>query len=157
MPNRILKNHWCQLLTGNLSVALVAFGIPVAVVFTITGTLATVTAEAIILAIAHLSLVGLQISRGGTWIPEKWMAVGYVFLLLIDVWRTVDWFSRGFSAQGLCALVMAVVASFVTVFIVQNQWRKWREPKNVVAMVRRSISNDNAALDHPEDPTTMVF
>lgn len=156
MVNRILKNHWCRLLAGNLSVGLLVVGIPVVVLFTVSQTLTTLTAGLIILAIVHLSLVGLQVSKGGTWIPEKWLAAGYLFLPVIDVSRTVHCFSNGFWLHGFWAFVMALTASFLTVFIAKNQWRKWREPKTEV-VVANSAPNHQADNFPADDPTTMVY
>lgn len=156
MVKRVLKNHWCRLLAGNLSVTLLVIGIPLVIVLTVTQTLTTLTAGLVILAIVHLSLVGLQVSKGGTWIPEKWLAAGYLVLPVIDVMRTVSCFSQGFWLHGFWAFAMALAASFITVMIVQNQWQKWRSPKLVEVTVKKSSSNhaDNFPMD---DPTSMVY
>ncbi|MCA9067775.1 MAG: hypothetical protein KDA84_02565 [Planctomycetaceae bacterium] len=157
MVNRMLENHWCRLLSGNLSVTLLVVGIPVAVVFAATQTLTTLTAGLVVLAIVHVSLIGLQVSRRGTWIPEKWLAVGFLFLPVIDVSRSVSCFSEGFWVHGLWAFGMALVASFITVFIVQHQWRKWREPKTVEVTVNKSLRDNHGDNYHIDDPTSMVY
>jgi hypothetical protein len=157
MKNRMLQNHWCRLLAGNLSIALLVIGLPVAVLFAVTGTFRSTTAILTVLAIIHVSLVGLQISQYGTWIPEKWLAAGYVCLPVIDVSQTVTLFSKGLWLEGFWAFVMAVVAAFFTVSIVKNQWQKWRHPKTTT-MTRHRPAPEDQGFQHPaDDPTTMVY
>lgn len=157
MLNRILKNQWCRLLAGNLSVGLLVVGIPLAVLLAILNTLAVPTAGVIVLAIVHLALVGLQVSRQGTWIPEKWLAAGYVFLPLIDVIFTVRWFSQDYWLEGFWAFVMALVAAFFTIWIAKNQWRKWRSPELTTVTVKHGSNHGSIDHHHADDPTTMVY
>jgi hypothetical protein len=157
MMNRIFQNHWCRLIAGNLSIALLVIGVPVAVMFAITGTLAITSAVLLILACVHLSLVGLQISRQGTWIPEKWLAAGFVFLPVIDVSQTVAMFSKDLWLEGVWAFLLAVAAAFITVSIVKNQWQKWQAPKTTTVTIKRSSNGNQAAIHPADDPTTMVY
>ena len=154
MLKKILDNHWCRLLAGNLSLALLVVCIPMAVMLTITQSLAAMTAGLVILAVVHVALVGLQISRHGTWIPEKWLAVGFVFLPVIDVSQTVSLFNKGFWLEGFWAFVMAVAAAFFTVHIVKTQWQKWRHPKTVTVTKTR---HEDQSVNQPMDDTTMVY
>jgi len=156
MLNRMLKNHWCRLLAGNLSVGLLVVGIPVAVLLAMSGTLAVPTAGLIVLVFIHFALIGMQISRQGTWIPEKWLAAGYVFLPVIDVMQTVRWFRQDFWLEGIWAFVLAFASSFVTIWIAKNQWRKWKSPKIETVTINRQADHGSAHhADH--DPTTMVY
>ena len=157
MLNRILQNQWCRFVAGNLSVGILVVGIPVAVLLTIMNTLTVPAAGLLVLAIVHLALVGLQISRQGTWIPEKWLAAGYVFLPPIDVIFTVRWFSQTAWFAGFGALVLAVIASFFTIWIAKNQWRKWKHPKSATVTISRPVHEDHAANQPADDPTTMVY
>ncbi len=156
MVKRILDNHWCRLLAGNLSLALLVVCIPMAVLLTITQSLAAMTAALVILATVHLALVGLQVSQRGTWIPESWLAVGFVFLPVIDVSQTVSLFNKGLWLEGFWAFVMAVAAAFVTVHIVKNQWQKWRHPK-IHTVTKTQSSHGDQTIHPPMDDTTMVY
>ncbi len=154
--NRILQNTLCRLLAGNFSIALLVIGIPVAILFKITGTLTTSTAVIAVLAILHVSLLGLQISQRGTWVPEKWLAAGYVFLPVIDVSQTVSWFSNGLYREGFCAFALALTAAFITVSIVKNQWRKWLAPKTV-AVTKPSTGREALEQNQSVDDPTMIY
>src|SRR5688572_30556276 len=123
MLNRMLQNHWCRFLSGNLSVGLLVVGIPVAILLALTSTIATSWAVLGVLAIVQVSLVGLQISRQGTPIPEKWLAAAFAFLPLFGAWQTVELFSKGLVLEGFLAFLLALGASAFTVAIVKNQWR----------------------------------
>jgi hypothetical protein len=157
MMNRMLQNHGCRFLAGNLSVALLTAGIPAAILLAITKTMAASWAVLAILAIVHLSLVGLQISRQGTWIPEKWLAAAFVVLPVVDAWQTVRWLMTGFWIEGFLGFNLAALASVFTVMIVRNKWRKWRAPKPVVLPVAHSGDDHHAQHHHADDPTTMVY
>src|SRR5688500_1302885 len=67
--NRMLQNHWCRFLAGNASVVLLTVGIPVAILLAVTSSITWSWAVVGILAIVHASLIGLQISKQGTWVP----------------------------------------------------------------------------------------
>ena len=155
--NRILENQWCRFFAGNASIALLTVGIPAAILFQVMGTITSATAGLVILAIVHLTLVGLQISRNGTWIPEKWLAAGYLVLPVIDVSKTVTWFAKGLWVEGFWAFVLAVIAAFVTVSIVKNEHRKWRAPKTTTFRRHRSQHEGNGFDHHADDPTTLVY
>lgn len=157
MGDRILQNHWCRLLAGNLSVALLAVGIPLTVMFSIMKTLAVPMAGLVILAIAHAALIGLQISRRGTWIPEKWLAAGYLILPVIDAMLTVRWFDRDHWVEAFCAFLLLMVAAFVTIWIVRNQWRKWRSPEPKTVIVPRRTPNESDINYPSDDPTSLVY
>ncbi len=156
MMKHIFDNRWCRLLAGNLSLALLVVCIPMTVLLTITQSLAAMTAGLVILGLVHVALLGLQISRQGTWIPENWLAVGFVFLPVIDVSQTVSRFNKGLWLAGFWAFLMAVAAAFVTVHIVKNQWQKWRHPKTAT-MTRTHSSRGDQTINPPMDDTTMVY
>lgn len=156
MLNRMLQNHWCRFLAGNLSVALLVVGIPVAIVLAVTKTIAAPWAILGILTIVHVSLIGLQISRQGTWIPEKWLAAGFAVLPVFDAWQTVKLFSNGDWVEGFLAFNLAVLASVFTVAILKNKWRKWRAPKPTLVANPQS-AGDHQAHHHADDPTSMVY
>jgi hypothetical protein len=157
MLNRVLQNHWCRFLAGNLSVGLLVVGIPVAILLALTNTVATSWAVLGILAIVHLSLVGLQISRQGTWIPEKWLAAAFALLPLFDAWQTVEIILKGLVLEGLLASLLALGASALTAAIVKNQWNKWRAPKPVVIFNPTSGEGHQAHQHHADDPISMVY
>ncbi len=157
MMNRILQNHWCRFLAGNISVALLVVGIPVAILLAITNITSRPWTILGILAIVHASLIGLQISRQGTWIPEKWLAAAFVVLPVFDVQQTVKLFSKGLWLHGFWAFVLALGAAAITVAIVKRQWQKWQSPKTVVVVKSHPGDDSHAAHHHAEDPTTMVY
>lgn len=155
--NRLMQNHWCRFLAGNLSVGLLVVGIPVAILLGVTEMIAASWAVLTILAIVHFSLVGLQISRRGAWVPETWLAGAFVVLPIVDIQQTVRLFSKGLWVQGFWAFVLALGASAVTVAIVKNQWRKWTAPKESVVLLPRPSQDEHGQHHHVEDPTTMVY
>jgi hypothetical protein len=157
MMNRILQNHWCRFVAGNLSVALLVVGIPTVILLSMTGQIRSATAGLGILAMVHASLVGLQISKQGSWIPEKWLAAAFVVLPVVDVQQTVRLFSKGLWLEGFWAFVLALFAAAITVAIVKHQWRKWHAPKDTVLIVPGSGEDHHAHHHHTEDPTTMVY
>ncbi len=157
MLDRMLQNDWCRFLAGNLSVALLVVGLPMAVLLQVTEVIASATAGVIALGIVHLALLGLQVSFTGAWIPEKWLAAGYIILPVVDVSKTVAWFSRGDWVQGFWAFVLAVVAAFVTVWIIKNEHRKWRTPKTAGPPTRPTRYEDPEIHYPMDDPTTLVY
>ena len=157
MLNRILQNHWCRFLAGNVSVTLLVVGIPTVILLAGLGSITRPWAVLGILAIVHVSLVGLQVSQKGTGIPEKWLAAGYVVLPVIDVQQTVRLFSKGLWLEGFWAFVMALVASAFTVAIVTNKWRIWTAPKPVIVPGPRPGDDHHGHHHHTDDPTTMVY
>jgi hypothetical protein len=156
MFHRIMQNHWCRFLAGNASVGLLVVGIPAAILLAITQTITGAWAILAILAMVHVSLVGLQVSRHGMWIPEKWLAAGFVVLPLVDVWQTVRLFSRNNYVEGFWATVLTVLASAMTVAIVNNKWRKWHAPKPVL-VANPQGGEGHHHHHHADDPTTMVY
>lgn len=153
--NDILKLQFVRFFAGNMAVALFVIFIPAVVIVWTVGAWADWVAILAILAAIHFGIIAVQIAVSGRWVPEKWNAVFFLPLPLIDAGQTVALYEQDLGGWFI-ALLLTTYAVYVAVHIIMNQWRRLREkPSESSDPVRRSPGAGGGALPaYEETPLT---